>query len=74
MHYKGKDYHAQVEENQIIYERKSMTPSELANHIANGTSRNAWRDLYIKFPGDEGWRLAQDLREAHEVTLEELGL
>jgi hypothetical protein len=74
MHYKGKDYHAQVEQDQIVYCGKPMTPSELVDHIANGTARNAWKDLYIKFPDDEGWRLAQDLREAREVTVEELGL
>jgi hypothetical protein len=51
-----------------------MSPTALANQIANNTSRNAWRDLWIKFPGDDGWRLAQDLREAHEGGLEELGL
>jgi hypothetical protein len=67
MSYKGNDHHARVEQDRIVYDGKSVTPSELANQIANGTARNAWRDLYIKFPDDEGWRLAQDLREAHET-------
>ncbi|MBV9827534.1 MAG: HNH endonuclease, partial [Alphaproteobacteria bacterium] len=74
MHYKNKDYYARVQNDLIIYDGKSLTPSELANQIADGTSRNAWRDLYIKFPDDEGWRLAHDLREAPEATLDGFGL
>ena len=55
----------------MIYKGQPMTPGALA---ANSTARNPWRYLYIKFPGDEGWRLAQEPREAHEVSVEEFSL
>lgn len=38
-------------------------PGRLANTIA-GTSRNAWRDLWIKRSGHTEWRLADDCRTA----------
>ena len=38
--------------------------AELARAIANNTSRNAWRDLMVKRPHDESWRLAEELRRA----------
>ena len=58
----------------MIYKGQPMTLGALANQVANSTARNPWRYLYIKFPGDEGWRLAQEPREAHEVSVEELSL
>lgn len=61
MPYKGADHHAKVEGAEIIYKGKPTTPGQLANGITK-TSRNAWRDLWIKFPGDDDWTLADDLR------------
>lgn len=46
----------------IDYEGNSYSPSEFARVVANNTSRNAWRDLLIKRPGDTEWTLADDLR------------
>lgn len=45
----------------IIYEGHSVSPRQLANAIADG-SRNAWRDLWIRRPGDKGWKLADACR------------
>jgi hypothetical protein len=70
MEYRGKDFCAKVNGDQIIYDGNPVTPSALAKQIAANTSRNAWRDLWVKFPGDDDWRLAQDLREGHEGVLE----
>lgn len=61
MPYKQKDYFAKVVGDQIMYEGKAFSPSNLVNEIT-GTSRNAWRDLWIKFPGDSDWKLADELR------------
>lgn len=72
MRYKGKDFFAKVEDNDIHYEGESVSPATLANRIAN-SSRNAWRDLLIKRPGDRGWTLADNLRRP-TLTLEDLGL
>ena len=62
MDYKGRQYHAEVRHQQIHYEGKTYSPSELARVIASNTSRNAWRDLRIKRPSDQEWRLADALR------------
>jgi hypothetical protein len=64
MQYKGKFHYAKVEGDDIFYEGKSISPGSLANTIA-GTSRNAWRDLWIKRPEDKVWKLASECR--HEV-------
>jgi hypothetical protein len=62
MAYKGRDYYAEVAYEKIMYEGEAFSPSGLANRIASGTSRNAWRDLWIKRPRDKEWVLADDLR------------
>ena len=62
MPYKGKHYFAKVEGDEIIYEGTSISPSSLANMITS-SSRNAWRDFWIKRPGDPDWSLADDLRQ-----------
>ena len=65
MSYKGEYYYARVESDEIIYEGEPVSPSTLANTIA-GSSRNAWRDLWIKRPGDVTWTLADDLRDQQQ--------
>ncbi len=62
MHYKRETHNATVKFDRIDYKGKSLSPSELAREIAVGTSRNAWRDLWIKRPKDSEWVLADDLR------------
>lgn len=61
MSYKGTYHYAKVEGDQIIYEGKSISPGSLANTITS-SSRNAWRDLWIKRPGDREWKLSDDCR------------
>lgn len=61
MQYKGAYFYAQVEGDEIIYEGKTTSPGNLANMITK-SSRNAWRDLWIKRPGDTEWKLADDCR------------
>ncbi len=62
MRYKGETRYASVIGDDFVYEGESMSPSEFANRVANGTSRNAWRDLWIKRPHDSDFHLAEDLR------------
>ena len=61
MQYKGQYYYASVEDDQLMYQGNSTTPSRLSNTIAR-SSRNAWRDLWVKRPTDVEWYLANDLR------------
>jgi hypothetical protein len=74
MTYKGDTYHAAIEGDDFIYEGKKSSPSDFANTVASGTSRNAWRDLWIKRPQDHEFRLADSLRPPPkpELTLEDL--
>lgn len=62
MEYKKEVSGAAVKNNKIEFKGEYYSPSELARVIASGTSRNAWRDLLIKRPGDADWCLADDLR------------
>jgi hypothetical protein len=72
MPYKGDVYHASVDGDDFMYQGKKVSPSEFANKVANGTARNAWRDLWIKRPQDRDFRLADDLRPTREVTLDDI--
>jgi hypothetical protein len=67
MQYKGQYHYANVEDDQLMYQGDSITPGSLANTIA-GSSRNAWRDLWLKRPADIEWRLADDLRNADALA------
>ena len=65
MQYKGAYSYAKVEGDELIFDGKPISPSSLANTIT-GTSRNAWRDLWIKRPNDQEWKLADDCRRTAE--------
>lgn len=75
MQYKGKSFYAKVDRDEIIYDGKSYSPGRLANTIA-GTSRSAWRDLWIKRPEDKDWKSAEECRledkKLRERLLQEL--
>jgi hypothetical protein len=62
MQYKRQVFHASVKFGKIEYDGKNYSPSEFACAIASGTSRNAWRDIMLKRPGDAQWILADELR------------
>jgi hypothetical protein len=62
MPYKKETSHATVRFGKIDFNGHNYSASELARVIANNTSRNAWRDLWIKRPGDSQWILADELR------------
>lgn len=71
MQYKGSYSYAKVEGDEVIFNGKAISPASLANTIARG-SRNAWRDLWIKRPGDKEWKLADDCRrETNELNVGE---
>lgn len=65
MQYKGNYSYARVEDDKIVYRGKPISPGSLTNTIA-GTSRNAWRDLWIKRPEDKEWKLADECRATKE--------
>lgn len=59
-------YHANSEFAKVVGERilsddgESLTPSRFANRHATG--RNAWRFIWLRFPGEEHWLRADACR------------
>jgi hypothetical protein len=62
MTYRGEATYGEIRKEKLFSGKDSLSPSEFARRVASNTSRNAWRDIYIKFPGDGGWKFADDLR------------
>jgi len=57
----GKNYHAHVEGDRILYEGAATTPSRFAN-AAGGVRRNAWKVIWVLLPNTSTWKLADELR------------
>lgn len=59
--YEGRIAFARVSGDYIVSDDgASLTPSSFANLHAQG--RNAWRFVWLRFPGNEQWRRAHDSR------------
>lgn len=57
---------AQVANNKLVFEGVPITPHEFAN--ATGASpRNAWKVIWLLFPGEREWKLADDCRPSRAV-------
>ena len=69
MTYGGNDSYAEIRHARFCYEDEMISPSRFASRVANNTRRNAWRDLYIKFPGEAAWRHADSLRRVKPLRL-----
>lgn len=63
MEYKKERHYACVKNEKIIYKDEAYSPSQLVRKITN-TTRNAWRDLYIQYPGKNDWKLADVVRNS----------
>lgn len=56
------DWHsAEVVGDDLIYRGRPVSPHQLTQAVA-GDGRNAWRDLWIRFPGEKNWACAAQLR------------
>jgi hypothetical protein len=60
--YRNTEKFAQVRHQALLYAGEEVSPSQFASKVANGTSRNAWRDLYVRRPEDKQWISAYVLR------------
>lgn len=56
-----RSYVAQIQGDQLLYEGTPMTPTGFAN-IHGGARRNAWKNLWLLFPAEHEWKLADDCR------------
>jgi hypothetical protein len=68
MNFDGKFHYAEVDGDEIMFQGESVSPAQMANRIA-GSTRNAWRDLWILFPGERNWKLASlRRRQAQDIV------
>lgn len=63
MSYGGVQHYAKIHDGKIVDADGQFSPSEWASKVAAGTSRNAWRDLWFKAPGEINWVPATALKE-----------
>ncbi len=61
MEYLEQSYFARVVGDQLIYGGASVSPRAMTLAIA-GDGRNAWRDLWLRMPGERDWVNARRLR------------
>lgn len=57
----GKNYHAHVEGDRVLYEGAATTPSRFANAVG-GVRRNAWKVIWVLLPNTSTWKLADEFR------------
>lgn len=69
MTYRNRDYYAEICHGRLWYDGDALSPSQFARLVANNTNRNAWRDLYIQFPGEGVWKTADNLRRVKPLSL-----
>jgi hypothetical protein len=63
MIYDGHSHYAKVRDDQLLYEGRAVSPRAFTMRVAAGV-RNAWRDLWLRFPGKREWQRALLLRQA----------
>jgi hypothetical protein len=61
-------HYAEVEDDDIIFEGRRVSPAQMANAAA-GNTRNAWREIWLLMPGETRWKLAS-LRRRQATQLE----
>ncbi len=64
----GATFYAKVVGDDILYGGRSVSPRGLTLAIA-GDGRNAWRDLWLRLPGDRYWKRANHRRRDQERAL-----
>lgn len=64
-----RQHYAEVEDDDIVFEGRQVSPAQMANSVA-GNTRNAWRDISLMLPGETQWKPAS-LRRRQARQLEE---
>jgi hypothetical protein len=64
-------YYATVEGAQIKYGEHAVSPSCFANLHGSG-NRNAWKAIWLRFPGSDEWLLADVCRSARKAAIARL--
>lgn len=63
MKYKGQWHYAEIVQRKLVHDGEALSPSRFASKVADYTSRNAWRDLEFKLPGQADFMAAEKLRD-----------
>lgn len=58
-------HYADVVGDELVYQGHAVSPRQLTIAIA-GDGRNAWRDLWVRRPGEKNWTIASVLRRQLE--------
>jgi hypothetical protein len=66
-------HYAEVEDDDIVFEGRRVSPAQMANSIA-GNTRNAWREIWVLMPGESRWKLAALRRRQAQQLDERLAL
>jgi hypothetical protein len=67
----GEPYFAVVRGAEIQYGDRTVTPSGFANLQGSG-NRNAWKAVWLRFPGNEQWVLADVCRTRQKIAIARL--
>ena len=59
--YDSEYHYAKVEGDKLTYEGRTVSPNQFAMMVA-GCARDAWRDLWVKRPGDTDFVVANSVR------------
>ncbi|MGZ5198892.1 MAG: hypothetical protein ACXWC4_03905 [Telluria sp.] len=62
-HFRRQHLRARVEKSRIVYNGTAMSPNDFAR-AGGGSNRNAWKAIWLMFPGEREWRLADECRPA----------
>jgi hypothetical protein len=65
--FKGESYLGRIERGKIVHKGRACSPSEFAN-AAGSAGRNAWQVIWLLFPGERDWKLADDCRPRGAAT------
>jgi hypothetical protein len=61
LNFEGQSYVARVAGDELIYQGRAVSPHQMVLQIA-GDGRNAWRELWVRLPGQRDWSNADRLR------------
>lgn len=61
-------YFAVVKQAEIICADCTVSPSRFANMYGSG-NRNAWKAVWLRLPGNDGWLLADVCRAARKAAI-----
>ncbi len=70
MLYDGNGYFAHVRGDHLTYQGLHVSPRQFTRMVASGV-RNAWRDIFVRFPGTRDWKRADALRRELIIASEQ---